>query len=85
MLLLKFCEDQGTILVETPSAYAKTEVTNFFNRTNTGLESTAQFWTGLKYNETAMSFIWNGTAVQFTSTSFSDWYLNKTNSATNQS
>ncbi len=45
MLLLKFCEDQGTILVETPSAYAKTEVTNFFNRTNTGLESTAQFWT----------------------------------------
>jgi hypothetical protein len=83
--MLKFCEDQGTILVETPSAYAKTEVTNYLNRTNTGLASTAQYWTGLKYNDTAMSFIWNATGTQFTSASFSDWYMNKTNSATNQS
>ncbi len=82
---IKFCEDQGTILVETPSAYAKTEVTNYFNRTNTGLASTAQYWTGLKYNDTAMSFIWNATGTQFTSASFSDWYMNKTNSDKNQS
>ena len=80
--MVKFCQDEGSILVEIPSAYSKTEVTNYFNRT--GLSSSAQFWTGLKYNDTTLSFIWNATATQITPTSFSDWYKDSTNSPVNQ-